>query len=65
MAWSQTDIDTLKAAIASGSIVKQITFADQTMTFRSVDEMMTLLAIMQREATGGSGTRYVAVSKGA
>ena len=64
MPWAQSDIDALKTAIADGGTVKSVTFADQTMIFRSLDEMKDLLALMQQDATGGSRTRYAATSKG-
>ena len=65
MAWTQTDIDTLKAAMASGGAVKSITFADQTLTFRSLDEMNQLLGQMQREVHAASPQRrrFAAYSK--
>lgn len=64
MAWTQTDVDRLKQAIADGRGARSITFADQSVTFHSIDEMLKLLAVMQREVTGGSRTRYAATRKG-
>ena len=64
MAWSQSDIDVLKAAIATGGAVKSVTFSDQTLTFRDLDDMLRLLSVMQREVSGRSGTRYGATCKG-
>jgi hypothetical protein len=71
MAWTQTDIDALQAAIAAGRGARTITFADQSITFHSVSEMLALLAAMQQAvsaeaaaATGGSRTRFAATSKG-
>lgn len=64
MAWTQSDLDALKAAIAAGGAVQSVTFSDQTMTFRSLDQMLRLLSVMQREVSGRSGTRYGATSKG-
>ena len=40
MAWTQADIDALKAAITAGRGAKSIAFGDQTITFHSVDEML-------------------------
>lgn len=67
-AWTQADVDKLKAAIADGAAVQTITFADQTFTFRSLDEMLKLLAIMVQEVNAAAGTpkshRLAATSKG-
>jgi hypothetical protein len=68
MAWTQSDVDTLKAAIAAGRGARSITFADQTVTFHSIDEMLKLLAVMQADATATATsrtrTRLAATSKG-
>lgn len=65
MAWTQADIDTLKTAMAKG--VRSVTFADQSVTFHSLEEQRALLAIMQREvnvAAGTPTTRVAATRKG-
>lgn len=68
MAWTQTDIDALKAAIAAGRGARTIAFGDQSVTFNSVDDMLKLLSVMQADvataAGGGSRTRFAATSKG-
>ena len=67
MAWTQTDVDSLKQAIADGRGARSITFADQSVTFHTADEMLKLLAVMQQDvarAAGQSRTRYAATSKG-
>lgn len=67
MAFTQTDIDALKAAIASGRGARSMTFSDQSVTFHSVDEMIALLALMQREVNTAAAkptTRYAATDKG-
>ncbi len=71
MAWTQTDVDNLKAAIADGRGARTITFGDQSVQFHTVAEMLALLAAMQQdvsatvaEASGGSRTRFAATSKG-
>lgn len=68
MAWTQSDVDALKAAIAAGRGAQSISFADQTVTFQSIDQMLKLLAVMTADvvatATGSSRTRYAATSKG-
>jgi len=67
-AWTQADIDKLKKAIADGGALQSIQFADQTFTFRSLDEMLKLLALMEGEAATAAGTsksyRLAATSKG-
>jgi hypothetical protein len=67
MAWTQADIDALERAIADGRGARAITFADQSVTFNSIAEMLALLATMKQAvaaAAGGSSTRYAAFSKG-
>lgn len=68
MAWTQSDIDTLKAAIAKGGAVKSITIGDESMTFRGLDEMLGLLATMESEVNASSPQqrrRFAAFCKGA
>lgn len=54
MAWSQSDVDALKAAIVAGGTARSITFSDQSVTFHSVSEMLELLAAMQADADANS-----------
>lgn len=59
--WTQTDIDTLKAAIASG--VLSVSYSGppaRSVTYQSTEAMLQALAVMQQEvsATAGNGTRY-------
>ena len=49
MAWLQTDIDALKAAMGKG--LKQVTYASGSVTYQSIDDMRKLLADMQREVS--------------
>jgi hypothetical protein len=69
MAWTQADIDKLKAAIAGGAVLQSMTFGDQSFTFRTMDAMLQVLALMQQEVNATSGTpkgyRLAATSKGA
>jgi hypothetical protein len=62
--FTQADIDKLKVAIAGGSVLQSMTFADQSFTFRSMKEFLDLLAYMQREVNGLSGSRVAATRKG-
>jgi hypothetical protein len=67
MAWTQTDVEALERAIAEGRGARSITFADQSITFNSIAEMLQLLATMKAAvaaAAGTSSTRYAAFSKG-
>lgn len=67
MAWTQTDIDALKAAIASGAM--SVSYSGppaRTITYRSLDEMRGILVQLEREVLGASAvtSRRVAWSKG-
>lgn len=63
-AYTQADVDALKTAIAGGAVLQSMTFGDTTTTFRTLAEMLALLAFMQREVNGLSGTRLASTSKG-
>ena len=65
MAFTQSDLDILNAAIAAGGVLSQMSFGEQSFTFRTIDDMLKLRAVMTKEIAGGSGTRYAATSKGA
>lgn len=53
MAFSQSDIDKIKAAIAGG--VRSVTFADgRRVDYQSVAEMVQALAMAQAEVNGTS-----------
>ena len=63
--WTQADIDTLKAAIASG--VQSVTYAGppaRSVTYQSLDAMRAVLAEMRREVGGRKRFRRVKISKG-
>lgn len=64
MAWSQSDIDTLKAAMAKG--VKRVRYSSGEVEYQSVSEMMDLLRTMEREvnADGSVGRRVARVVSG-
>lgn len=67
MAWTQTDIDRLKAAISDGRGARSMTFGDQSVTFHSVEEMRELLRMMQEDVSATAlvpRTRYAAFDKG-
>lgn len=64
MAWTQSDIDTLRQAIVDRKGARTITFADQTVTFESINDMLKLLATMEQAVSTTSRTRYAATNKG-
>lgn len=72
MAWSQAEVDTLKAAVASGILTVSFDGPPRrTITYQSLAEMRNLLAEMQGSviattgSSGGSGlTRFVSTRKG-
>jgi hypothetical protein len=64
MAWTQADLDELDAKIKAIEAVKATSFADQSTTFRDLDELLKLRALMAASVAGSSRTRYAATSKG-
>jgi len=67
MAFTQADVDALKAAIVSRQGIHQMTIGDRSYTFDSVDDMVKLLGKMEQDLGASSNvprTRYGAFSKG-
>lgn len=63
--WTQSDIDKLKAAVASG--VLSVSYdgpPKRQVTYQSLRDMRDLLAEMRREVNGGDTFRLAATSKG-
>lgn len=63
--WTQADIDTLKAAIASG--VLSVSYAGppaRSITYQSLAEMRSLLASMIASTSNGTPYRLAATRKG-
>ncbi|RCK32495.1 hypothetical protein TH9_12240 [Thalassospira xiamenensis] len=52
MAFTQSDIDRLKRAIATGT--KSCEIEGQTVTYRSLAEMRDILSMMERDVSGPS-----------
>jgi len=50
MAWSQTDLDRIEAAIAKG--VRSVTYQSGSVTYQSLDEMLKIRDLMAREIGG-------------
>lgn len=55
MAWTTADINTLKAAIASGVLTVQ--FKDRTVTYQSTEAMRSVLGAMQQEVDAAAGEK--------
>jgi len=68
MAWTAADVALLKQGILDRNGARSIAFADQVVTFDSIDDMLKLLAVMQAEVAAEAGlstrTRFAATSKG-
>lgn len=67
MAFTREQYDTLKAAIAGGELM--VRYADRSVTYRTLDEMVRLLRLMeadmaQQEGSGSRGRTYTSFSKG-
>lgn len=52
MAWTQADIDTLKAAIASG--ILSVQYTDKLIRYQSTSDMLKALAAMEGEVAGAT-----------
>lgn len=57
MAWTQTDVDSLKTAIAGG--VKSVAYADRTVVYHTLTEMLQALQAMEAEVAAGSGSTSI------
>jgi biopolymer transport protein ExbD len=47
MAWTQTDVDAIKAAIAKAE--RRVTYGDKTVEYRDMSEMMRALKMIEAE----------------
>lgn len=56
MAWTQSDIDALKAAIGSGVTI--VSHSGRTVTYRSLQEMTRILGLMEAEVSGKAAPRF-------
>jgi thiamine monophosphate synthase len=52
MAWTESDLDALEAAIKQG--VREVQYRDRRVTYHSLDEMLKLRQLMRDEVTGGT-----------
>lgn len=67
MAWTQTQLDAVEVAIASGELT--VRFGDRTVTYRSMDELLQARGVIRDSlaAEGGSATdrfSFAQTSKG-
>jgi hypothetical protein len=64
MAYTQEQYDALKAAIAGGEL--SVRYADRSVTYRSIDEMIRILRLMESDlgVNASSSRRYTSFSKG-
>jgi len=53
MAWTQSDIDNLKTAIASG--VLEVEYHDRRVKYQTTKDMLAALGLMEQEVSGASG----------
>ena len=57
MAWTQSDIDTLKSAIGSG--ILHVSFADgKSISYKSNADQLQALALMEREVNPTTSVPY-------
>lgn len=54
MAFTQTDVEALETAVKSG--VLRVSYADRTVQYHSLDEMLKLLGLMRAEVASASST---------
>jgi hypothetical protein len=63
MAWTQDDVDAIKAALATGA--RDVQYSDGSrVSYRSEAEMMSIMKRMQAEVAGSSVTRVKTVRFG-
>lgn len=63
--YTQADLDELDAEIAKVRTVQGMQFADQSITFRPLDELLKLRAVMVQTINSSTGsTRYATTRKG-
>lgn len=55
MAWTQTDLDKLDKAIASGRM--RVQFSDRTVEYRSIDEMLRVRSMIVGNLDSSKKTR--------
>lgn len=53
MAYTQLQLDALKAALASGEL--RVTFSDRSVEYRSIDELQRAIAVVEGEVNSTAG----------
>lgn len=53
MAWTSDDIDRLKSALSEGVLI--VEYADKKVEYRTLDEMLKILALMEQDVNGRRG----------
>lgn len=54
MSWTQTQIDAIEAAIASGELT--VRFGDRAVTYRSMEELLQARAVIRESLAAEAGT---------
>lgn len=65
MSWTQSDLDKLESAIATGA--RRVKFKDREVEYRSHDEMVKARELIRKKlglTTAASGRKYYCTSKG-
>ncbi|MCY1437493.1 hypothetical protein D9M71_536570 [compost metagenome] len=66
MAYTMEQYEALQAAVAGGEL--SVRYADRSVTYRSIDEMLRILRLMKDELglndNNNGGRRYASFSKG-
>jgi hypothetical protein len=57
MTWKQQDLDNLNEAIASGAM--SVAYEGKSVTYRSVDEMLRIRAMIEKELGLGGTSRTI------
>ena len=57
MAWTQSDLDAVEAAIASGEL--DVQYSDKRTRYRSIAELLEARSVIQRSLTASSATKIV------
>ena len=64
MAYTPEQYEALKSAIAGGELA--VRYADRSVTYRSIDEMIRILRLMESDLgiSSSNGRRFTSFSKG-
>ena len=54
MAWTESDLDAVKAAIASGEL--RVEYQDKIVQYRRIDDLITAMGVIQGELQAATGT---------